>query len=185
MRKISKLATVGVLAGACATVGALGGIAVSPAASTTTKHATALGPGGPPGGQFGFGGGPAVHSVSVVPDKAGTAFDTVTTDNGTVQSVDTTTDTATLVEGTRSVTYKTLTLTIPADATITRDFKPAKLSDLASGDHVSVSVSSGGTTTVFAMDSTFRPPPPPGHSIGAPPAGFAGGSNGAPAPPSS
>jgi hypothetical protein len=139
--------------------------------------------GGRPPGMSGMGGGPggpdgdgAVHSVSVVPDKAGTSFITLTSDRGTVQSVDGTAGTITLAEGTKSATYKTLTLTIPSEATVTLDGKKAALGEVVANDHVSVSASSEGTT-VFATDSSFQPQGgagkggPGGHGPGGPPPG--------------
>jgi len=65
-------------------------------------------------------------------------------------------DSLTVTEGLRSVTYKTVTLTIPANATVMRNFNKATLSDLKTGDRVHVAQSSDGTT-VFADDGTQRP----------------------------
>jgi hypothetical protein len=137
--------------------------------TTTTGRPPSGAMGGGPGGMGRPGG--AVHSVSVVPDKAGTAFITVTSDRGTVQSVDNGAGTITFAEGTESATYKTLTLTIPSDATITRDGKTATLSEIATKDRVSVSSSSEGTT-VFAADSSFKPQA--GAGKGGPPPGMRG-----------
>ena len=100
-------------------------------------------------------GGPAVHEDAVVLDKAGTGFITATVDNGVVKSLSG--DSLTVTEGLRSVTYKTVTLTIPANATVMRNFNKATLSDLKTGDRVHVAQSSDGTT-VFADDGTQRPP---------------------------
>jgi hypothetical protein len=71
--------------------------------------------GGPmgPGGPGGAGAPGSVHSVSVVLNKAGTAYISQTTDSGTVKSVDPSAGTITITEGTSSVTYGTPTLTIP------------------------------------------------------------------------
>jgi hypothetical protein len=119
--------------------------------------------------------------VSVVPNKQGTGFDTVTEDSGNVQSVSS--QQLTLNEGTKSLTYKTVTLTIPAGATVQRDGKSAQLSELQSGDHVTVFENSDGTSTVNAFDSSFKPTgrpgpgggPPPGGAPNMPPAEGAGG----------
>ena len=111
-------------------------------------------------------GGGAVHSVSVVPNKAGTAFVTLTSDRGTVQSVDSSAGTITIVEGTEKATYKTLTLDVPSGAKVTRDGTTASLGEIEVKDHVSVSSSSEGAR-VFAMDSSFRPEHGPG--MGGPP----------------
>ena len=109
----------------------------------------------------------AVHSVSVVLNGKGDAFITQTTDSGTVQSVDTGAGTITIVEGVKGVTYKTVTLTIPSEATVVLDGKSSSLGSIVAEDHVVVSSSSEGTT-VFAADSSFRPTEMP-H--GAPPQG--------------
>jgi hypothetical protein len=129
--------------------------------------------GGPDGDMHGPDGG-AVHSVSVVPDKAGTSFITLTSDRGTVKSVDSAGATITITEGTKSATYKTLTLSVPSGAKVIRDGKTATLAEVKAEDHVSVSSSTEGTT-VFATDSSFRPEHglgrggPPG--MGGPPPG--------------
>jgi hypothetical protein len=129
--------------------------------------------GGPDGDMHGPGGG-AVHSVSVVPDKAGTSFITLTSDRGTVKSVDSAGATITITEGTKSATYKTLTLSVPSGAKVIRDGKTATLAEVKAEDHVSVSSSTEGTT-VFAMDSSFRPEHGPGRGgppgMGGPPPG--------------
>ncbi len=129
--------------------------------------------GGPDGEMHGPGGG-AVHSVSVVPDKAGTSFITLTSDRGTVKSVDSAGAALTIEEGTKSATYKTLTLSVPSGAKVMRDGKSASLAEIKAEDHVSVSSSSEGTT-VFAMDSSFRPEHGPGRGgapgMGGPPPG--------------
>ena len=168
------------VAGACAAVGTIAGIAGSSAAPSTSKKpegprygivvagpvtAGAKSPltAGAPKGAVTFNvdvGGPPVHATEIVPNKAGDGFDTVTHDSGTVKSISG--DHLTITEGTDKATYATPTLTIPADATIQRNFQSAKLSDLQAGDHVDVSSSSGGTTDVFAVDSQHWPPKPPG-----------------------
>jgi hypothetical protein len=129
--------------------------------------------GGPDGDMHGPDGG-AVHSVGVVPDKAGTSFITLTTDRGTVKSVDSAGATITIAEGTKSATYKTLTLNVPSGAKVIRDGKTASLAEIKAEDKVSVSSSSEGTT-VFAMDSSFRPEHGPGRGgppgMGGPPPG--------------
>jgi hypothetical protein len=179
-----------VAVGACAAVGTIGGIAAGAAAPShdgteahgpETQSGCPVGPPPPmPMAVFAFG-GPPVHAVQIVPNKAGDGFDTVTEDSGTVKSVSG--DNLTITEGTDKATYATPTLTIPADATVQRNEESAKLSDIQTGDHVDVSSSSGGTTDVFAVDSKPRelppkpgarvvgpeggpPPPPPGGPIG-------------------
>ena len=61
---------------------------------------------------FGFFKRGPIHSESVFPDRQG-GFQTITTDRGEVTAVSG--DQLTLREGTRDATYKTVTLTVPAD----------------------------------------------------------------------
>jgi len=180
--------SIGVVATTCALAAVTAAIAQgsgttkgsSAKGKTPTAHgAQAPGPappgamGAPDGDMHGPDGG-AVHSVSVVPDKAGTSFITLTTDRGTVKSVDGSAATITIAEGTKSATYKTLTLTIPSGAKVIRDGKMASLAEIKAEDNVSVSSSTEGTT-VFAMDSSFRPQHGPGRGgppgMGGPPPG--------------
>lgn len=141
----------------CLAVGALAGIAGGSAATTHTKAHRA----NSQAGHFARRGGPLVggplpvHSVSVIPNKEGTAFDTVTLDNGTIQSVSG--QELTVLEGTKKLAYKTAALAIPAGATVRRDGKTAQLGDLQKGDRVIVFANSDGTTVVNAGDSSFRP----------------------------
>ena len=143
-----------VVAALCAAVvAAAGGIATGSAATSKQQSKTSSTQGTrPPGPPGGF----AVHAEEVVLNKAGTAFITATEDSGTVASVSG--DQLTVKEGTKSVTYKTVTLTIPSGAKVLRNGASAQLGDLKSGDHVHVSTSSDGTT-VFANDSSHRPGP--------------------------
>jgi hypothetical protein len=107
-------------------------------------------------------------------------FVTETSDSGTIESVDSGAATIAIIEGAKSVTYKTVTVTIPAEASVTLDGKKSTLSALAKGERVMVSSSSDGTV-VMAMDSSFRPErgSGPGTASGqAPPA------SGSPSPPS-
>jgi hypothetical protein len=104
-------------------------------------------------------GGPPVHAVQIVPNKAGDGFDTVTQDSGTVKSLSG--DSLTITEGTDKATYATPTLTIPSGATVERNFQSAKLSDIQTADHVDVSLNSDGTANVLAVDSQHWPPKPP------------------------
>jgi len=161
MKKPKSLRTIGVAA-LCVALGTAGGIASSGAATSKAKKANSTRAGGHPGGP----GGHAVHEDAVVLNKAGTAFITATEDSGTVVSVSG--DQLTIKEGTKSVTYKTLTLTIPSGATVNRNGSTAQLSAFKSGDRVHVTQSSDGTT-VFGGDASFRPAGGPGH--GPPPGG--------------
>jgi len=156
----------------------MAGISASSASSGHAKARKA--DSGTPPSQMGPGGqgGPAIHSVSVVVNKAGTGFDTVTQDSGTVQSVSG--QDLSVAEGSKTLTYKTVTLTIPTGASIQRDGKSAELSELQAGDHVSVSEDSEGTSVVTATDSSFKPTRGsgaggPGMGGGAPPSGSSGG----------
>jgi hypothetical protein len=174
----SKRVVGGALAAVCIGIGALAGISSSSASSGHAKAKKADSGSAPaPLGPRGMG-GPSIHSVSVVPNKAGTGFDTVTEDSGTVQSVSG--QDLTLIEGTKTLTYKTVSLTIPSTASIQRDGKSAQLSELQAGDHVSVSEGSEGDSAVNAFDSTFKPAKDPGGAgpgmgAGGPPNGSEGG----------
>jgi hypothetical protein len=166
---------IGSIAAACAAAALTAGIAEGSAttqssgstqSSTTSSAAGAPGHGAAGGGPGagGPGGGPGmqpVHSVSVVLDKAKTAYLTQTSDRGTIESVDSGAGTIAILEGTKSVTYKSATVDVPSGATITLDGKTSTLSALVAGDRVSVSSSSDGTV-VMAMDSSFRPEGGPG-----------------------
>jgi hypothetical protein len=80
-----------------------------------------------------------------VPNEKG-GFDTVTMDRGSFSSLSG--HQLTITEGTKTATYKTVTLTIPSNATIRRNGEAAKLSDLKSGDTVMVMQSPKGTAVV-------------------------------------
>jgi hypothetical protein len=64
-------------------------------------------------------------------------------------------DQLTITEGTKTATYKTVTLTIPSGATVRRNGEAAKLSDLKSGDTVMVLQSPQGT--VVTADDAQHP----------------------------
>jgi hypothetical protein len=175
MQKGKKVAVIAA-ASACALGGAAAGISQSAASSSsgsstaksTKAHRWARG-----ARMFGFAGhgpGGEVHATEVVLNKAGTAYITVTRDNGTITSVDAGAGTITLKEGTSSVTYATPTITIPSGASVLLDGASSSLDKLKSGDRVSISSSSEGTT-VFATDSSFKPGAGPmgGPPHGAPP----------------
>ncbi len=159
MHRRKRIATLAVAA-VCALTGAAFGIAQSSAAgkaSTTKHHLTHAGVAGVPGGGPAGGpdgGGMAVHSVDVVLNKAGTAYITETRDSGTITAIDTSAGTITVKEGTSTVTYGTPTITVPSSATVMLDAKTSSLEKLATGEHVSISSSSEGTS-VFATDSSF------------------------------
>jgi hypothetical protein len=147
---------VGALAAGCAAVGAIAGIAGSAAAPSSSKQPGRPGPmwrmHGP---HEGFrGGGPPVHAEAVVPKRSGAGFETVTEDNGKLKSRSG--NDITITEGTRTETYKDVTVTIPSGATIVRNGAKASLSDLKDGDFVRVASSPEGTF-VMAADASFRP----------------------------
>jgi hypothetical protein len=163
----------------CAFVGALAGIAGSAAAPSSKAKAKAaqaqtraakkqalrrafrlragqvarfrvharFGPG------FGFGGGP-VHATAVVPNADGTGFDTITTDAGTLNSVDGTT--LHIKEGTDKKVYKDdVAIDVGSDAKVIRNHEDAKLSDLKEGDHVRVITGTPKGNIVIAEDDAF------------------------------
>jgi hypothetical protein len=143
----------------------------------------AFGFGGP-----GFPGGP-VHDEAVIPKRDGSGFLTITSDRGTLNSVDGTT--VHLKEGTDKAVYKDdVGIDVGSSARVIRNGKKAALSDLKQGDHVVVITGTPKGNIVIAADATFLQqrmkdhegwrhfggpggPPPPG----APAPGDNGGSN--------
>jgi hypothetical protein len=102
---------------------------------------------------FGFGFGP-VHAEAVVPNKDGTGFDTITTDAGTLNSVDGTT--VHLKEGTDKKVYKDdVAIDVGSNAKVIRNGADAKLSDLKAGDHVHVITGGPKGNVVIAVDDAF------------------------------
>jgi hypothetical protein len=150
----------------CAVVGAIAGIAGSAAApSKSSKSAQAQKKaankaaralrhafrGGPPGPGFGFG---PVHATAVVPNQDGTDFLTITTDAGTLNSVDGTT--VHLKEGTDKKVYKDdVAIDVGSDAKVIRNHADAKLSDLKEGDHVRVITGTPKGNIVIAEDDAW------------------------------
>jgi hypothetical protein len=192
----------------CALIGALAGIAGSAAAPSkksateaqkkaqkkaakrALKRAFRRGPG--PGGPGFFMRGP-VHATAVVPNEDGTGFDTITTDAGTLNSVDGTT--VHLKEGTDKKVYKDdVAIDVGSDAKVIRNHKDAKLSDLKEGDHVRVITGAPKGNIVIAEDDAFLAQEKKRfgergfHHHGGPPPGGPGGPGGypgdAPPPPS-
>jgi hypothetical protein len=146
----------GAVGAVCALVGAAAGIAGSSASSSKpTRNAVASAAiAGTPGPLLGLAPladavGPPVHSDAVVPNEKG-GFDTVTMDRGAFSSLSG--NQLTITEGTKTATYKTVTLTIPSSATVRRNGEAAKLSDLKSGDTVMV-MQSPKATVVAANDA--------------------------------
>jgi hypothetical protein len=100
-----------------------------------------------------------VHAEAVVLNKAGDAFITETIDSGKLKSVSG--NDVTITEAIGNVTYKDVTVSVPSDAKVSRNFKDAKLGDLKEGDRVHVEQSSD-QTNVFAVDPSAMPPRPYG-----------------------
>src|SRR4051812_5873596 len=128
-----------IVIGVCALIGALAGIAGSAAAPSSKskssqaqkkaakKQARALKHAFRAGGP-GFMGGP-VHAEAVVPEEDGTGFFTVTTDAGTLNSVDGTT--VHVKEAIDKNIYKDdVAIDVGSNAKVTRNHADAKLSDL-------------------------------------------------------
>jgi hypothetical protein len=146
---VLRMSIVGAL---CAIAGAAAGIAGSSASSSPAPHPR-IGLGGP-GFFFKHGplagvSGPPVHADAVVP-KQGGGFETVTMDRGSFSSLSA--NQLTINAGTKTATYKTVTLTIPSGATIRLNGVQAQLSDLRSGDEVTV-LQSPPNTVVIAHDA--------------------------------
>jgi hypothetical protein len=150
----STIMRTGAVGAVCALAGGAIGIAGSSASSSGQPSPLVTREAGPrvafAGPMLGFGplagsAGPPVHSDAVVPNEKG-GFDTVTMDRGMFSSLSG--DQLTITEGTKSATYKTVTLTIPSDATVRRNEEKAQLSDLKAGDEVFVVQSPSGTFVV-------------------------------------
>ena len=157
MQKLTvvRMGAVGVV---CALAGGAAGIAASSASSSRPT------PVKPPGvvaegigpllglGPLADAAGPPVHSDAVVPNEKG-GFDTITMDRGRFSS--SSGDQLTITEGSKTATYKTVTFTIPSDATVRRNGEAAKLSDLKAGD--TVLVLQGPKGTVVAAHDAQHP----------------------------
>ena len=150
MMRTGAVGAISALAGA--TAGIAGSSASSSKPTQTAVASAAIADG--PGVRLKFGpladaAGPPVHSDAVVPNEKG-GFDTVTMDRGSFSSLSG--NQLTITEGTKTATYKTVTLTIPSGATVRRNGEAAKLSDLKSGDTVMV-MQSPKATVVAANDA--------------------------------
>lgn len=174
-----QLKRMAIVVGSCAAVGAVAGIAGSAAAPSSKSNATPAqaaqakqaqasvharvlglravkrgllmgvpGPFGP-----GFAGGP-VHAQAVIPKPDGSGFLTITTDAGTLNSVDGTT--LHIKEATDKATYKDdVAVDVGSDAHVIRNGQAAKLSDLKTGDHVRAITGAPRGTFVIAEDDAF------------------------------
>jgi GTPase involved in cell partitioning and DNA repair len=158
MRRI-RLPQLGAVIAICALVGAIAGIAGSAAAPSKKKSAKSANSARPHfglrdrGGPGHGPGGPGVHSESVVLNKAGDGFITVTADAGKVKSVGG--SDITIDESVGTVHYKDVTVTIPDGATVIRNHAKAALSDIKADDFVRV-ISSSEETVVIAEDAAFQ-----------------------------
>jgi hypothetical protein len=160
--KKSTIVRTGAVGAVCALAGGAIGIAGS-SASSSGQPSPLKGVAGPrvafAGPMLGLGplldaSGPPVHADAVVPNEKG-GFDTVTMDRGSFSSLSR--DQLTITEGTKSATYKTVTLTIPSNATVRRNEEKAQLSDLKAGDEVIV-VQGPNRTLVLAHDAQHPGP---------------------------
>lgn len=148
-----KIAKVGGVVAACAALGAVGAYVGDAASSPATSSAAAAKakPTGPNGKRH----GPfqrlrrAVHADLVVPTKDG-KFVNVTVDRGTVEKVEG--YSITLKEGTKTATYKTVTIDLPSNAVVRINRKPGKLSDVKPGQHAMV-VKGPDRTAVIVRDA--------------------------------
>src|SRR3954452_24842844 len=175
--KRPQLKRVTIVIAVCAAAGAIAGIAGSAAApsSSSSKSAQAraqkkaqlrafklragglkrsfrvgVSP-GPIGPGFGFG---PVHAEAVIPKPDGSGFLTVTTDGGTLNSLDGTT--VHLKEGTDKATYKDdVAIDVGSNAKVIRNHQDAKLTDLKAGDHVRVITGAPRGNVVIAEDDAF------------------------------
>ncbi|HEX4110006.1 MAG TPA: hypothetical protein VHX88_17860 [Solirubrobacteraceae bacterium] len=109
-------------------------------------------------------GGPPVHAQLVVPNGSG-GFQAITVDSGTVGSVSA--STLTVDEAYDGHTYQDVPITIPSGAVVQRDGSTVSLSNLRSGDEVTVARSSS-TTRVFAWHAQQAPGPFGEHWPGVP-----------------
>jgi hypothetical protein len=160
--KRSTIARTAAIGATCALAGAAAGIAGTSAATpSATKHPELrrwlkFAPDGRPGVAMAIPGdmaGPPVHSDTVIPNDKG-GFDTLTMDRGAFASLSG--QDLTITEGTKTATYKTVTLTIPSDATVRRNGADARLSDIRAGDTVMVAQTPKGTF-VDAFDAQHEP----------------------------
>lgn len=135
LRKHLKLVTVaavcvavGAAGSAIATAGAAGTGTTTTSSSTTATTARVRGAGARALERR------AVHADVVV--ATGSGFATVTVDRGFVRSVSG--QQLTIREGTKKVTYKTVTVTIPSSAKVRDNRRASTLSALTAGQRVSV-----------------------------------------------
>jgi hypothetical protein len=127
----------GLACGACALLGAGGAVAGQALSSPSSSDAAS----NQRPAQQRAGGGPmralrrSPHVEAVVRTRDG-RWATVTIDRGVVEQVDG--NRLTIREGTRTATYKTVTLEIPANARIRVNRRAAKLSDVKKGQRAVV-----------------------------------------------
>ena len=129
----------GAAGSAIATAGAASSGTTTPTASAAAKTARVRGAGARAIERR------AVHADAVVATRSG--FENVTVDRGFVQSVNG--QQLTLREGTKTTTYKTVTVTIPSSAKVRDNRRPSTLSALTAGQRVAV-VQAPNRTLVIA-----------------------------------
>jgi hypothetical protein len=137
-RSIRRYWKLGAVAASCLAIGAGASVIANAGASTTNSTSTSSAK----SSHLRRGGGlrarrlirRAVHGELVVATRTGYA--TITFDRGTVQSVSG--RQLTLRDGRKASTYKVLALTIPTNARVREDRKPATLADLKPGQRAEV-----------------------------------------------
>jgi hypothetical protein len=150
--RIGTIAKLAAVLMSCAAIGAAAA-AVGSASSPSTTAAAAKGHRGTPRLLRGHPGlkraafavRRAVHAEAVVP-RADGSFATLTFDRGKVQSVSG--QELKITEGTAKATYKTVTLTIPANARVRVNGARAALSDVKAGQRVQVAQTPKATLVV-------------------------------------
>lgn len=151
-----KIAKVGGVIGACAALGAVGAYvgnaasspSTSSAATAKAKHAERNGPRRGPFGRLRR----AVHADLVVPTQGG-KFVNVAVDRGVVQKVEG--SSLTLTEGTKTATYRSITIALPSNAVVRINRKPGNLSDVKAGQRALV-VRGPQRTLVVIRNATQR-----------------------------
>ena len=131
---------------ACAAVGVAAGISQS-SASSASGHPRARAVGKRAGLAR------AVHVDAVVAIAGGRRFATMSVDRGVLRSV--AGNQLTLAEGTRQATYRTLTITVPANAVVRNDGSAAELSSLRPNELVTIR-RGPKRTVVRALDASRR-----------------------------
>ena len=153
--RIGTIAKLAAVLMSCAAIGAAAAVVGSASSPSTTAAAAATGKGHRGAARLlrghadllraAFAARRAVHAEAVVPKADGT-FATLTFDRGKVESVSG--QDLKITEGTAKATYKTVTLTIPADARVRVNGARAALSDVKAGQRVQVAQTPKATLVV-------------------------------------